>query len=185
MKIEDVIEGHLIGEEIKMDSVSEARLASVCPQLADKIRQMATMLATENIVIRVTQGLRTWDEQQALYNQGRTTPGKIVTNAQPGYSYHNFGLAVDCVIMNSDNLPDWNSTHPAWKRMISVGESLGLVSGSEWRTFPDFPHFQLTGVLPVSPNNMVRELYKDSGMQAVWAKATNPIPVDVSGEISV
>src|ERR1019366_5531638 len=79
-----------------MDNASEERLQLVCPQLADKVRQMAENLANQNIDIRVTQGLRTYAEQDALYAQGRTTPGRIVTNAKGGYSYHCFGLAIDC-----------------------------------------------------------------------------------------
>ena len=59
-----------------------------------------------NIKLRVTQGLRTFPEQQALYNQGRTSPGKKVTNAKPGQSYHNYGLAIDVVRMDGDK-PDW------------------------------------------------------------------------------
>ena len=154
-----------------MDSISEARLASVCPGLAIRIRKMAEMLAQENIVFMVTQGLRTWDEQDKLYQQGRTTPGKIVTNAPAGSSYHNYGLSVD-VCPDDPTLAgfqmDWNVNHPAWKRLVAVGESLGLVSGSEWRTFPDWPHFQLTGPFPTSPNHDVKELYRSQGMQAVW-----------------
>ena len=46
-------------------------------------------------IFRVVQGLRTWAEQQALWNQGRTTPGKIVTHAQGGQSWHNYGLAAE------------------------------------------------------------------------------------------
>lgn len=156
-----------------MDTVSETRLNEVAPQLADRIRRMAEMLKDE-FTFRVTQGLRSWDEQAKLYAQGRTTPGSIVTKAPPGHSYHNFGLAVDVVPFDSDNRPDWNTSHPQWKRLIAVGESLGLVSGSEWRTFPDYPHFQLTGVLPVSPDDEVRQTFLDGGMQAVWESAQLP-----------
>lgn len=168
-----------------MDSVSEGRLASVCPELATKVRQMAERLAQESLIIRVTQGLRTWDEQDKLYQQGRTTLGKIITNAPAGSSYHNYGLAVDCAPFDIEGQPDWNTSHPSWKRMVAVGESLGLVSGSEWRTFPDWPHFQLTDNLPTSPDENVKELYRSQGMQAVWAKVTGESSApDVDGEIA-
>jgi peptidoglycan LD-endopeptidase CwlK len=157
-----------------LDSVSEARLAEVYPPLADKIRTMSEMLSTENIDIRVVQALRTWAQQDALYAQGRTVPGNIVTNVQGGCSYHNFGLAVDCVpsIYGPDQPfnPDWNPQHPTWKRMEAVGVSLGLDSGAEWRSFPDAPHFQLTGSYPENePNDTVRQLFKDDGMTVLWA----------------
>lgn len=155
-----------------LDSISEERLNLVCPRLADKIRQMTTILDGESIFIRVTQGLRTWSEQDKLYAQGRTQPGKIVTNAPGGSSWHNFGLAVDIVPLAGDSgRPDWNPEHPVWKRTVTVGESLGLFSGSEFKTFKDWPHFQLTGKFPASPNDEVRQIFRDGGMGSVWLEA--------------
>lgn len=153
-----------------MDTVSEQRLALVNPQLANLVRKMADILALESLTVRVTQGLRTWAEQAVLYDQGRATPGKIVTRARPGYSYHNFGLAVDLVPM-IDIGPDWDTTHPVWQRMIAVGQQVGLQAGALWRTFPDMPHFQLTGNLPTSPNSSVRAAYENGGLNKVWEEA--------------
>jgi predicted transcriptional regulator len=55
-----------------------------------------------------------------------------------------------------------------WQRMLAVGNSVGLVEGAEWRTFPDWPHFQLTGKWPVTPDDEVRQVFLDGGMLAVW-----------------
>jgi peptidoglycan L-alanyl-D-glutamate endopeptidase CwlK len=159
-----------------MEVISEVRLKAICPKLAYVIRKLSDALEHEGIRIRVVQGLRSWSEQQALFAMGRTAPGKVVTNCEAGHSYHNFGLAVDCVpSIGSTELayqPDWNSEHPAWKRMEELGQSMGLVTGATWRTFPDAPHFQLTGRFPEgSPNDEVRQLFKDGGMEAVWQEA--------------
>jgi peptidoglycan L-alanyl-D-glutamate endopeptidase CwlK len=155
-----------------MDTVSEARLQQVCPALCNKIYLLATALESEGIVFRITQGLRTWEEQDALYQQGRTTPGPIVTNAPAGSSWHNYGLAVDVVPMDQEPpKPDWNISHPVWQRMIAVGESLDLYSGSEFCSIKDYPHFQLTGTFPVSPNNEARQTLQNSGIEAVWMEA--------------
>jgi len=156
-----------------MNSISETRLGEVHPQLAARVRKMADRLLEEGIEIQVTQSLRSWSEQQGLYNQGRDANGniidklKVVTNARPGHSWHNFGLAVDVAPFDS-SIPDWNASHPAWKRIVAVGRSLGLTSGSEWRTFPDWPHFQYTGHLPESPDDTVREAYQSGGQEAIW-----------------
>jgi peptidoglycan L-alanyl-D-glutamate endopeptidase CwlK len=150
-----------------MDAISEERLSLVLPGLADKIRTMAEMLSLEGIEIRVTQGLRTWAEQAALYAQGRTAPGSVVTNAQPGYSWHNFGLAVDVAPFDG-GVPEWNTSQPAWGRIIAIGESLGLFSGDEFHAIKDEPHFQLTGQLPVSPDDSVRAEFQSGGIEAVW-----------------
>jgi peptidoglycan L-alanyl-D-glutamate endopeptidase CwlK len=153
-----------------MDTISEQRLSEVYPGLATLVRQMADQLAAEGIDIRVTQSLRPMAEQEALYAQGRTTPGNVVTDAQPGYSWHNFGLAVDVAPLTPTG-PDWDIHHPVWQRIVAVGESLGMASGSVWRTFPDWPHFQWTGIFPVSPNDAARSLLASGGVSAVWGAA--------------
>ena len=163
-----------------MDAISEARLKDIYPALASKVRMMHDILELEGIEIRVTQGLRSWTEQNALYAQGRTAPGKIVTNCKGGYSYHNFGLAVDCVPSTHSPTepfdPDWNASHPAWKRMSDIGLSLGLESGATWRTFPDAPHFQLQGRFPVgAPDGEVRQIFADAGMESVWQEVTKSL----------
>jgi peptidoglycan L-alanyl-D-glutamate endopeptidase CwlK len=169
-----------------MDMISAARLQAVYPPLAAKIGQMVTMLEPEGIEVRVLYGLRSWQQQQALYEQGRDPKliakgphgdvidaAKVVTNCPGGHSWHNFGLAVDCCpsrfAPDQPFNPDWNAAHPAWKRMEQAGISLGMVSGSTWRTFPDAPHFQINGRFPEgAPDDEARQLFKDGGMQAVW-----------------
>lgn len=160
-----------------MDAISEVRLGEIFPALAVKVRTMTDMLAQENIVIRVTQALRSWAAQDLLYARGRTLPGEIVTNVAGGRSWHCFGLAVDCVPSThgpgQPYDPDWNKNHSTWIRMEAVGQSLGLESGALWRSFPDAPHFQLNGRFPVgAPNDEVRQLFRDGGMQAVWEEIT-------------
>lgn len=171
-----------------MDAISEARLQEVMPELAAKIHQLYEMLMGEGLEIRVTQALRSWQQQQDLYAKGRNPAlahlgphgdivdkSLVVTNCPGGHSYHNFGMAVDCAPDDPTKVGyqiDWNAGHPQWKRMASVGQSLGLDSGAMWRSFPDAPHFQLTGRFPEgAPNDEARQLFKDGGMQAVWLAA--------------
>jgi hypothetical protein len=155
-----------------MDSVSNQRLSFVCPSLSSKIGQMSEVLAPDNppVYFRVTEGLRTWAEQAQLWAQGRTAPGTIVTDAAPGYSWHNFGCAVDLVPM-IDLGPDWNITHPVWQRMMAVGDSLGLVHvdiKTRLGAHRDYPHFQMTGTWPTVPDEQVRTVFTDKGMQELW-----------------
>ena len=166
-----------------MDTISESRLALVNPQLAAKVRQLATLLAGENIDLRVTQGLRSFGAQQKLYAQGRSQPGKIVTNAPPGHSWHEFGLAVDVAPFDSNGQPDWNSGDAAWKRIIGLGESLGMLSGSTFISCPDDPHFQMTGKFPISPNDEVRGIFEQGGMSCLWIEA-GLFNTDGTGEVN-
>ena len=138
---------------------------------------MHDMLLNEGITIIVAQGLRTVAEQQALWQKGRNPDGSyidpihhkgVVTNAQGGHSYHNYGLAADCDVENKDGSIDWNASHPAWRRMEAVGISLGLTSGANWVRIVDAPHFQITGRFPEgAPNDEVRALAQDD-LQNLW-----------------
>lgn len=161
-----------------MDAISESRLQQVNPKLAALVRDLYTALVIQNIEIRVVQGFRSWTEQAALYAQGRTAPGPIVTKCVPGNSWHNFGLAVDVApsINPPDGpyVPDWNASHPTWKAMTDAARALGFVCGADFRTFPDNPHLQLTGRFPVNPDDEVRQLFTDGGVQAVWDEAQIP-----------
>lgn len=114
--------------------------------LATKLLEEANKIG---IPIVVTQTLRTVQEQDKLYAQGRTVPGKKVTNARGGYSYHNYGLAFDIVVLKDgtatwDTKADVNDDHIFdYIQIGRLGESIGLEWGGNWR-FVDIPHFQKT-----------------------------------------
>jgi peptidoglycan L-alanyl-D-glutamate endopeptidase CwlK len=166
-----------------MDIASQDRLKRVFPGLAQKIYQLSTLLAAQDVYITVAQGLRTVEGQDALFAKGRDAMGNIinksqvVTNARGGHSWHNFGLAVDCYPIGKDKTIDWNQQHPQWKLMEQEGTSLGLTCGANWVRLVDAPHFQLTGRFPVgAPTDEVRELYKQGGLSAVWAEVEASFP---------
>lgn len=150
--------------------LNEQRLSQLHPILAIRARCMVELCAYAGIAVLVTQGLRTWEEQDALYAKGRTVPplGKIVTKAKGGYSYHNFGLAFDIVVLDAVGKADWNTAHPSWQRAAELGKSLGLEWGGDWKTFKDVPHFQYIDGLTTAE---CRELYP-SGLQAIWDQVT-------------
>ena len=149
-----------------MDSVSEQRLSEVHPELSLRVHELADTLEVAEISIRITQGLRTWAEQDELYAQGRTAPGNIVTNARGGYSGHNLGYAVDFVVMDAA-LPDWNASDPQWQAVLKEALKHGLAEGAAWRSFPDMPHLYLQE-LSATPDDEMRYIYQEQGMQALW-----------------
>lgn len=153
-----------------IDTISTVRLQQVNPALAAKIEQMDATLGKDGVEIRVVQGLRTIAEQDALYAQGRTAPGEIVTNAKGTQSWHCLGCAVDVDPsingVGAKFIPDWNESHPVWQRIIELGESLGLTSGKSWG---DEPHLQLTGKFPYNkPDAEALALFRTGGLKAVW-----------------
>jgi peptidoglycan LD-endopeptidase CwlK len=168
-----------------MDATSEQRLALVHPTLAAKVQAAFAALSAQGTYFCVAQGLRTYAEQDALYAQGRTTPGHIVTNARGGYSNHNFGCAVDCYpyLSGPGGAINWSANSPQFRAMVSALESQGLTWGGSWTSLPDAPHFQLENV-PVTPTNADRQAFATGNLQAVWAMY-DPAPPAVAGDGTV
>lgn len=126
----------------------EQRLAQVLPDLADRVRRVLAAMAALGFPMTVTAGLRTTAQQQALYAQGRTVPGRVVTQADgvTVRSKHQEGRAVDCAFL-VDGRPSWNDALP-WGTYGSCAQAVGLTWGGTWRSFPDRPHVEWNG--PVS-----------------------------------
>ena len=102
-----------------------------------------------DLEVRLTSGYRSAKEQNALYAQGRSEPGRVVTNAKAGQSYHNYSLAVDFVIIhNNETDYDLNTDRnrndiPDWQELGELGRALGFEWGGDWNSFPDYPHLQM------------------------------------------
>ena len=120
------------------DPRSEKNLATVQSQLQKLGRELLRRLAAEGLTFKVTSGNRTQAEQDALYAQGRTKPGKVVTWTRR--SRHIGGRAIDLTLFSGKN-PVWESKH--YDRAGVIGEELGLVWGGRWKRTPDRPHFEL------------------------------------------
>lgn len=90
----------------------------------------------------VTCTYRTMAEQTALYAQGRTLPGPIVTRAKAGQSAHNYGMAIDVVpIVNGKCC--WNEKDLVWQEIGNIGQAHKLVwYGAPNAKFHEMPHFQ-------------------------------------------
>lgn len=151
--------------------LNERRLSQVHPVLASRGRCLIELCALDGFAVLITQGLRTWEEQDRLYAKGRTVPplGKkhVVTYAKGGSSFHNFGLAFDIVILDAIGKADWDTSNPAWARAGDLGKSVGLEWGGEWRRFKDIPHFQYIGELTTAD---CRAFYQSGGLPAIWEK---------------
>lgn len=98
----------------------------------------------------VTCTYRSGEEQSALYAQGRTKPGLIVTNAKAGQSFHQFRVALDLYpIVNGK--PDLNGVAlKTWKAVAAVFKKYGFEWAWEWKSFREMPHFQMTGGHPLA-----------------------------------
>jgi hypothetical protein len=132
-------------------SISSQRLDALHPVVRARGSAFLLLCAQAGLSVMVTQGLRSWQEQDALYARGRTLPpiGRKhrVTMAKGGQSYHNFGLAFDIVVLDAVGKADWDVSHPGWRQAGTLGKSVGLEWGGDWTGFKDWPHFQYTGGL--------------------------------------
>lgn len=151
------------------DKVSDQRILSLHPNC--DIRVVVEKFVNHcyqelGIALRVTDGYRDIKTQEDKYAQGRTKPGKIVTRARGGFSFHNYGFAFDVVsIVNGQ--PDYNFKD--WLKIGEAGEMFGLEWGGRWlsdlqKKLPqelktraiqngdgfDKPHFQKTYGLTIS-----------------------------------
>ncbi|MGN8648305.1 M15 family metallopeptidase [Gracilibacillus sp. HCP3S3_G5_1] len=104
----------------------------------------------EGIYVQISEGYRSNARQNELYAQGRTTSGKVVTNAKGGQSYHNYGLAVDYFLVSDDGKKALWTVNSDWKRVAEIAKSLGFEWGGDWTSFKDYPHLQMDGGLSIS-----------------------------------
>ncbi|MDQ0192531.1 M15 family metallopeptidase [Paenibacillus wynnii] len=137
---------------------SEARLKGLNPALMAYTKELIQQCYFKDVPIIITQGLRTIAEQNALYAQGRSKPGPIVTYARGGTSYHNYGLAVDFALLLPDgNTVSWNMSRDLdqdrkadWQEVVTVAKQLGFEWGGDWTSFKDNSHLQITFGLTIN-----------------------------------
>jgi peptidoglycan L-alanyl-D-glutamate endopeptidase CwlK len=132
--------------------INSRQLDDLLPVVEKKIRALIDACAAEGIDLLVTSTFRDQESQNELYAQGRTKPGKIVTNAKGGESFHNFQCAVDVVPLRNGK-PVWSTSGEdgkLWNRIGEIGESVGLEWAGRWRTFREFAHFQYTAGLTLA-----------------------------------
>lgn len=121
-------------------------LSALNPQVASMAQKFLNLCAAYKLDVTILVTFRSWDDQDVLYAQGRTTPGLIVTDAEGGDSYHNWGLAFDCAPVVNGTV-DWSDL-AKFTQMGNIGQQVGLEWGGNWTTFKiqllDMPHFQYT-----------------------------------------
>lgn len=124
--------------------INSRKIDDLLPVVQDKVRRFLELCHEHDIDILVTSTFRDFESQNALYAQGRTAPGKKVTNAKAGESWHNFRCAVDVVPIRNGK-PVWDSGDPVWSTVGALGKEAGLEWAGDWKKFKETAHFQYTG----------------------------------------
>lgn len=128
--------------------ISSRKIEDLLPAVQDLAHQFVATCAEVGIDVLIYSTYRDLEAQAALYAQGRTAPGTIITDAAPGFSFHQFRVAWDCVPMLHGK-PQWKDT-ATYARMGELGERLGLTWAGRW-TGPlrETAHFQYSKGLKI------------------------------------
>lgn len=147
----------------KADPTTIKRIALLHPIVVEEVYliylEICDSVASEYSRVRFSDTLRTFEEQNELYKQGRSKDGPVVTWVKGGGSYHNFGLAIDIVLLldkdknGTFESVSWDTTLDAdndgvadWKECVKIFEHYGWQWGlinSKGKRY-DLPHFQKT-----------------------------------------
>lgn len=117
-------------------------------ELDSKVQLAARAAITEceahGLHLLISCTYRSGAEQNALYAQGRTRPGRKVTNAKAGQSFHQYRVALDLYPLVHGK-PDFSGTAKEWKEIAVIFKKHGFEWAGEWKRFRELPHFQITG----------------------------------------
>lgn len=143
-------DGELEGLEVEIVQTDE-EMDGLHPIVEERKNLLVQRAEEQGIEVVITEGYRSVEEQNALYRQGRSESGNIVTNAEGGTSYHNYGLAIDFALVNEDGQTIWDLEYDGngdgtsdWMEVVAIAKELDFEWGGDWKNFQDYPHLQMT-----------------------------------------
>ena len=129
--------------------INSRDINELLPEVKNRVEHFIALCEDNHIDLLITSTYRDFESQDALYAQGRTTKGFIVTNAKAGESYHNYRCAVDVVPLVGGK-PLWDTNNPIWESVAMLGKQAGLEWAGDWKSFKEMAHFQYTGGLTIA-----------------------------------
>lgn len=144
--------------------------ANVNPTFADMSRETLRDLRREDLSMKVNEGFRSDAQQDKDYAKGRRgIPGEgKVTNARGGESWHNYGLAADMIIHDSNGRADWydgGDYTKIWKRYAELATQNGLYAGAN---FGDRPHVEYHPGLDAGQASTLKDERAAGGLEGAW-----------------
>lgn len=136
------------------------------PEVKERVEELLDALARLGLYFMVSLGMRTIAVQDALYAQGRTKPGPIVTKARGGYSFHNFGMAVDLVLVRDGGVIEWKDIdtnsdgHADYSQMGQVAKNHGFIWGGDFSGLADLGHIEY------HPQKTLAQVRANAGLSA-------------------
>lgn len=119
-------------------------ISDLLPSAATKCEAFINACKSHGIDVIITSTYRDNESQDALYAEGRTAPGSIVTHARAGQSYHNYRVAFDfCPVVGGKTRWDDLDT---FRKCGEIGEQCGLEWAGRWEHMREYAHLQLAGL---------------------------------------
>ncbi len=128
--------------------MNSRKLEDLHPIVRAKAERFIEACRKAGVDVLITSTYRSKESQDDLFAQGRTRPGKKVTNARGGFSFHNWRVAFDFVPLENGK-PVWDDI-PTITSIGEIGEGCGLEWAGRWVTFKELLHFQYTGGLTIN-----------------------------------
>jgi peptidoglycan L-alanyl-D-glutamate endopeptidase CwlK len=158
---------------METDLLGRINLTHLYPPFLERLEELVDNCLKKSSIYVATTGFRTFEEQDRLYHVGRSNgvPHHVVTNAQAGFSSHNYGVAADLCKHSKDTYeghlsPDWNDD--SYEILAEEAEKLGLESGLRWN-FKDSGHIQLDLKKHGITYQMLEEAHRLGRMPEVFA----------------
>ena len=128
--------------------INSRKLEDLNPKVRVLCEKFIEKCKSQNIDVLITSTYRDAESQNALYAQGRTIAGKIVTNARAGQSYHNWRVAFDFVPLVHGKA-QWSDV-ATFTKCGEIAELVGLEWAGRWKKFKELAHCQYTGGLKLA-----------------------------------
>lgn len=128
--------------------INSRDLKDLLPIVAAKAVEFIAACEDRGVDVIITSTYRDAESQSVIYEQGRTTPGHIVTNAKAGESFHNYKCAFDFAPIVNGKI-DW-SDKAIFSKCGHIAETVGLEWAGRWESFVELAHCQYTGGLTIA-----------------------------------
>lgn len=121
--------------------ISMSRIGTLHPQVVESAQRAFQKCLTQRVPVYILWSSRSYEEQALMYRMGRSLIGPILTHRRPGYSPHNFSLALDFCLLDGKKLLSWDDCfdndkrHEQWFKVLRAFESEGWEAGFRWPSF--------------------------------------------------
>lgn len=153
------------------------------PELQELIPRFLAECQRQGLNVLIAETWRTKVEQDSLYAQGRSKPGKIVTNCQYPESPHCWGVAFD--FCRNERGKEYDNSDKFFNRVGAIGKTMGLFWGGDFKSFVDMPHFEMAKFMPGNSVATLKRTYgTPENFKKTWGdEVVDEIKIELNGVV--